>query len=176
MPEPRAIPLSSPPAMWPATLPNPQEGGFSITGGNRVEPADVLFGVTRLAVKARTASMMWSVEVWLTSEQQEIFEEWYRDVIENHDGEFYARWVGGSRIVALCEPYGLTPLGKGWALTARLIRTRIDDTACNDFIESVFGAIYRAELAATDIYQADLSATDIYSGDFDLTLIADNEC
>ena len=112
----------------------------------------------------------------LLKEEQEIFEEFYRDSLENHDGEFYARWIGGGRVVAFGEPYSYAALGSGWSLSGRLVRTRIDETSCDEHIESVFGAIYRAQLGAPDLYQAFLPASDIYADDFDLQLIAENEC
>jgi hypothetical protein len=175
MPEPRAAP-GTPPILWPATLPNPNAAGFAVRAGQRAEPAEVLFGPTRLALKARTAPMTFTFAVEMTREQMEIFEGFYRDALENHDGEFYARWIGGGRIVAFSGPYQYVPLGVGWVLSGTLIRTRIDESACDEFIESVFGDIYRADLTAPDIYEADLAATEIYADDFSLQLIADNEC
>jgi hypothetical protein len=174
-PAPQALP-TGPVPMWPDTLPQPDANALQITSGARAEQAEALFGPTRLAVKARTASMSWSFVVAFSREQQEIFEGFYRDCLENFDGEFYARWIGGGRVVAFAEPYSYAALGSGWRLSGRLIRTRIDPTACDDFIQSVFGDIYRADLAAPDSYVADLAATEIYSGDWSLDLIADNEC
>ena len=58
--------------------------------------------------------MRWQFVVSLTRAQFEIFEGWYRDVIENYDGEFYAPWIGGDRVVAFDTNYTLTPLGSGW--------------------------------------------------------------
>jgi len=175
MPEPRAVP-GVPVPMWPSMLPQPDANALSVRAGERAEPADVLFGPTRLAVKARTAPMAWTFSVGFSAAEQQIFEDFYRDCVENHDGEFYARWIGGSRVVAFGESYDYVPLGSGWRLNGRLVRTRIDHTACDDFIEAFFGAIYRADLAAPDIYQADLTAPDIYADDFDLQFIADHEC
>jgi hypothetical protein len=168
--------VSGPPPLWPDTLPNPQSDSFAVTGPPRVEVADVLFGITRLAVKARTAPMTYNFEVILSRAEMEIFEGWYRDVIENHDGEFYARWIGGSRIVAFASNYTLGPFGAGWILQCTAIRTRIDHEACDAFISSVFQNIYRADLAAVDIYEADLTSADLYQDDFSLSLIVDNEC
>ena len=177
MPEPRPAPRATGPVpIYPVTLPYPQAGSVVVTSPPRAQPAPVLFGPTRYAVKARTAPMTFAFTVWLTPEQFEIWEGFYRDALENHDGEFYAHWIGGARIVAFGEPYDVTPLGIGYALSGLLIRTRIDHTICDEFIASVFGAIYRADTAATDIYQADFTAVDIYNNDFSLSLIADNEC
>lgn len=163
--------------MWPDTLPDPQADGFAVDSPARVEVAEVLFGTTRLAVKARTAPMSWTFTLWLTTPlQMETFEGFYRDCIEENDGEFYAPWIGGSRVVAFREPYTYAPIGAGWSLTCTVVRTRIDATACDDFISAHFGAIYRDELNATDIYQADLTAVDRYVDDFDLAAIAANEC
>jgi hypothetical protein len=162
-------------AIWPATLPGPQAGVVLLSPA-RAEPAEVLFGPIRYAVKARTAPMSWTFTVWLTADQFETFEGFYRGTVENNGGEFYAPWIGGARIVAFSEPYTFVPLGVGVALSGTLVRTRIDHTICDAIIEAIFGAIYRADLTAPDLYQADLAATDIYSNDFDLTLIADNEC
>jgi len=175
MPEPRAVP-GAPVPIWPASLPLPDAAGFTVSAGIRAEATETLYGPTRLALRARTAPMSFSFAAGFSREQMEIFEEFYRDSIENHDGEFYARWIGGSRVVAFVAPYQYVPLGVGWILSGSLIRTRIDETACDEFIESVFGSIYRADLAAPDIYEADLSGSDIYADDFSLQLIADNEC
>jgi hypothetical protein len=175
MPEPRAV-NTGPPAFWPDTLPNPDGPGFQIGAGVRTESAEVLFGPTRIAVRARTAPMSFSFSMELTREEMQIFEAWYRDALENHDGEFYAHWIGGSRVVAFSQPYEYSALGAGWTLVGRLVRTRIYDAACDDFIESVFGNIYRADLAAVDSYEADLEAVDIYVPDFALQTIRENEC
>lgn len=175
MPEPRPH-VELPPVMWPATLPNPQAPGFTVSAGIRTERAEVLFGVTRLVIKARTAPATYSFTCWFTREQMQEFEEFYRDAIENHNGEFYARWIGGSRVVAFAQGYQYSALGEGYVLNGALVRTRIDHSACDDFINAQFGNIYRADLAAADFYVAALEATDIYKDDFDLQQIADNEC
>lgn len=175
MPEPAASALAVPPPLWPATLPDPQ-AGFTVSQGVRTESAEVMFGVTRLVVKGRTAPATFSFTCWLTAAQMQEFEEFYRNVIEQHEGEFYARWIGGSRIVAFAQAYQYSALGTGYVLTGTLVRTRIDETACDDFINSVFGNIYRAYLPAIDRYIADLAAVDIYKDDFSLQEIADNEC
>lgn len=175
MPEPRPSGQGAP-AFWPAILPNPDAPGFQVAAGVRTEVAEVLFGPTRIAVKARTAPMGFSFTMYLTREDMEIFEGFYRDVLENYNGEFYARWIGGSRVVAFSQPYEYSALGEGWTLVGRCVRTRIYEAACDEFIESIFGNIYRADLAAPDIYQADLAAVDIYSADFSLQMIRDNEC
>lgn len=177
MPEPAASPRAlSPPPLWPASLPDPQAEGFTVIGPPRVEVADVLYGVTRLAVKARTAPMSWQFTVWFTRAQMQTFEGWYRNVVENYDGEFYAPWIGGHRVVAFNTIYQYAPLGSGYVLSATAIRTRIDHTVCDGLLTEVFGAVYRADLAAVDIYEADLTSADLYQDDFDLDLIADNEC
>lgn len=136
----------------------------------------MLFGTTRLVVKARTAPMSWTFTLWLTREQMQTFEEFYRDCIENYDGEFYARWIGGSRVVAFREPYQYAALGSGWSLTCAVVRTRTDGDACDDYLSETFGAIYRAHLAAPDRYEAELTAVDVYVSDWDLATIAANEC
>lgn len=161
---------------WPATLPNPQTNEFSVIGPARAEPTETLFGPTRLTIRARTAPMQWGFACIFTREQMETFEGWYRDAVENHDGEFYARWIGASRVVAFNSPYNFTPIGKGWVLRGSLICTRIDDTICDEHLEAIFGAIYQADLGAADRYEADLAAVDIYEDAFDLALIAANEC
>lgn len=178
MPEPRAKPrsLGVTPPLWPDWLPDPQGDSITVTGPLRAQLYDVLTGPTRARVIARTAPMEVSFACWLTAEQMEGFEAWYRDVVETHDGEFYARWIGGSRIVAFSGEYSYGPLGRGYILAGRLIRTRVDETACDAFIVAHFGAIYRADLDAADIYEADLAATDVYADTFDLRLIAAHEC
>lgn len=178
MPEPRALPrtIGVPPPIWPDTLPAPNGEGFTVNGPTRVEIADVLVGVTRLAIKSRTAPMTWEFTVDLTPDQFDIWEGFYRDAIENHDGEFYAPWIGGDRVVALAANYTVVPLGRGCTLQAIAVRTRIDHAACDDLLNDVFTNVYRADLAAPDIYEADLTGVDLYQDMFDLQLIADNEC
>jgi hypothetical protein len=177
MPEPQVMPLAAgPPPIWPDTLPDPQAEGFAVTSGSRVEVADVLTGITRLAVKARTAPMQFEFQVWFTRAQMETFEGWYRDVIENHDGEFYAHWIGGARVVAFASNYAFEPIGSGWVLNATAIRTRIDHSICDAYLSTLFQNIYRADIAAVDRYEADLTAADVYQDDWSLSLIAANEC
>lgn len=177
MPEPRAtVRAAGPPPLWPDTLPNPQDDSLRVMGPPRVTYSEPLSGPVRARVTARTAPMEFLFAVWLTQLQMQTFEDWYRVVIRDYDGEFYARWIGGSRVVAFVEPYSYRALGKGYELQGHVIRTRIDVSACDDFINAVFGNIYRGDFAATDIYRADLAAADIYKDDFSLKLIADNEC
>lgn len=178
MSEPQATVRSTgvPPPLWPASLPNPQSNTMTVSGPPRVEFADVLTGPMRSRVKARTAPQEFSFTVWFTKLQMETFEDWYRKVAHFSDGEFYARWIGGSRVVAFVEPYQYTALGDGYVLAGRLMRTRIDTTACDAFISALFTAIYRDNGVAADIYRADLTAADRYVDDFDLDLMARNEC
>lgn len=175
MPEPGPTP-GTPVPMWPASLPLPDTDGFVITAGVRAEIADRLYGNVRLTVKARTAPMSYAFKATFTRAEMQAFEEFYRDALENHEGEFYARWIGGGRVLAFSEPYAYVPLGTGWVLTGTLVRTRVDDTACDEYIETWFGNIYRAYLPAPDIYEADLAAPDIYVPDFTLEFIAEHEC
>lgn len=178
MPEPGASVRTAgqPPPLWPATLPNPQADSMRVTGPPRAEVCEVLYGPVRLRVHARTAPQEFTFSVWLTPAQFREFEEWYRYVVRVADGEFYARWIGGSRVVAFIAPYQITAIGQGVAVSGRLVRTRIDITACDAFISSVFTAIYRDDGVSPDIYLADLAATDYYVDQFDLELIAQNEC
>ena len=176
MPEPAATTSSSPPPMWPAGLPDPQTESMQVVGPPRVERCQVLYGPTRARVTARTAPMTLSFTCFLTPAQMEAFEDWYTDIARDNDGEFYARWIGGSRVVAFSAPYTLRALGAGWALSGTVVRTRIDITACDAFIESVFGALYRDDGVAPNLYVANLTAVDRYKSDFDLSLIVDNEC
>jgi hypothetical protein len=168
--------MADPVPMWPATLPNPQANDFSVDSPPRVEAAEILFGSTRLVVKAHAAPMRFTFQFWFTPAQMEIFEEFYRDVVENFDGEFYARWIGGSRVVAFDAPYEYVPLGVHYVLTGSAISTRVDPAPCDDFLVGVFGSLYRAKLAALDRYEADIAAADRYVDNFSLTLIAENEC
>jgi len=177
MPEPRATVLAAgPPPLWPDALPNPQDSSMRVIGPPRVEYGEMLKGPVRSRVTARTAPMEFLFAVWMTQEQMQLFEDWYRVVVRDYGGEFYARWIGGSRVVAFFEPYTYRAVGKGYELQGHVIRTRIDLSACDDFINAIFGNIYRDDGVAPDIYQADLAATDIYKDDFSLKLIADNEC
>jgi hypothetical protein len=112
----------------------------------------------------------------MTRAQMQLFETFYRDVVENHEGEFYARWIGRGRVVAFAQAYEYAALGRGWILSGRVIRTRVDFSLCDAHASETFGAIYRADLAAADNYRADITAADNYRNDFDLGLIAANEC
>lgn len=177
MPDPLPSPRAElPPALWPAGLPYPQAEGFTQSGPPRAEPIDVMAGPTRLSLAARTAPMNWSFSIWLTQEQQQQFEQWYRNAVETNNGEFYAPWIGRGRVIAFAQAYEYSALGKGWVLSGRVIRTRIDPTICEAHINAVFGAIYRDDGVAPDIYQADITAADIYKDDYPLSLIAANEC
>jgi hypothetical protein len=176
MPEllPRSI--GAPPPLWPASLPNPQAPSMVISGPPRTEVSNVLKGPTRVRVAARVAPAEYSFSVYFTPQQMKDFELWYRDVVRNADGEFYARWIGGSRVVAFIAPYQYSALGIGYVMSGQLVRTRIDPSACDAFIAAIFGAIYIDDGKAADIYQADLAATDIYVDQFPLSLIVANEC
>jgi hypothetical protein len=177
MPEPRAELRSvTPPPLWPDTLPDPQGDSLRVIGPPRAEYSEMLKGPMRARVTARTAPMEFLFSIWFTQVQMQSFEDWYRICVRDHDGEFYARWIGGSRVVAFVEPYTYGALGSGYVMSGHVIRTRIDPRACDEFISAVFGAIYRDDGIAPDIYLADLAATDIYKDDYDLRLIVRNEC
>lgn len=176
MPEPASTASLAPPPLWPAELPDPQAASRQIIGPPRVTASAVLTGPTRLRSRARTAPAEYFFETWFTAEQMEQFEDWYRGIVRDADGEFYARWIGGARIVAFVEPYQYRALGTGYALTGHLIRTRIDTSACDAYLSSVFGAIYLDDGIAADVYEADLTASDQYVDDYDLQFIADHEC
>ena len=176
MPEPRATVSASVPPSWPVGVPWPQAGSVTVAGPGRTERNPVLIGATRLRVRARTASMQFGFTCWLTPAQMQAFEDWYRVVARDHDGEFYAPWVGGARVLALLEPYEYSALGKGYALSVRAIRTRIDERICDAFINAVFGGVLRDDGLSSEILQASLGASDIYADDFPLKLIAENEC
>ena len=145
-------------------------------GPVRAQLQDVLSGPSRLYVKARTAPAAWSFTVWLTREQMEAFEGWYRTVLAEHEGEFYARWIGGSRVVAFASPYEYRALGRGWSVSATVVRTRIDPSACDAYINAAFGNILRDDGVTADVLLADLTSTNIWRDDYSLELIADNEC
>ena len=176
MPEPAPRVTYKTPAIWPSTLPNPQADSMRIVGPGRVAITNVLGGPTRLRVHARTASMLYSFRCFFTRAQMQAFEDWYRICARDHDGEFYAQWIGGSRIVAFTEPYRYTPLGAGWALDGRVIRTRIDPSICDAYIDEVFGGILWDDGIAIDIVEADLTATDIVEDDYPLSMIERYEC
>lgn len=176
MPDAPEVRAAAPVLVWPDTLPGPQAPSFKVTGPPRAELINTLSGSSRIQVNARTAPMRWEFQIWLTREQQEAFEAFYRDSIENHDGEFYARWIGGSRVVAFPEAYSYVPHGDGWILQGTLVRTRIDTSACDAHINAEFGAIYRDQTGAVDVYAANLTAPDRYQDDFSLALIADEVC
>lgn len=176
MPEPLPLTEGVTPPMWPASLPNPQASSMTVSGPGRAQVFETLTGPTRLRVVARTAPPSYTFSCFLTQEQMQAFEAWYVDVLNNHDGEFYARWIGGSRVVAFSQGYQYEALGSGYVLSGHLVRTRIDTSACDAFINSVFGAIYRDDGKAPDTYRADLAASDVYKDDYPLSLIAANEC
>ena len=179
MPEPRHMSVRTPGVpvpLWPSTLPLPQETTVAVAGPTRAQFSDVLTGPTRARLVARTAPPEFFFSVFLTPQQMQIFEGWYLAAVRDSDGEFYARWIGGARVVAFVAPYSYEALGRGYVLTGHVVRTRIDPTVCDEFIGDVFGAIYRDDGVAPDIYRADLAAADIYADSFDLSLIAGNEC
>ena len=176
MPEPRPHELAAVPPMWPASLLNPQTDSIIVTGPGRTDPEAVLTGHTRLRVRARTATMQYAFTCWLTQAQMQDFETWYRIVARDFNGEFYAPWIGGSRVVAFVKPYQFTALGAGYALHGRLIRTRIDTRVCDAFISEVFGGILRDDGISSEIVLCDLAALDRYVDDFPLALIVANEC
>lgn len=176
MPEPAARTTGTPPPLWPDTLPAPQAQSIAVTGPPRCEFSEVLKGPVRTRIVARTASQEFRFACFFTAQQMKEFEAWYRPITFTADGEFYARWIGGSRVVAFIEPYTYKALGAGYILQGHVIRTRIDLTACDAYINAHFGAIYRDDGKAPDIYQADLAATTIYKDDYDLNFIADHEC
>ena len=79
-------------------------------------------------------------------------------------------------MVAFVSPYAYSALGRHYVLNGHVIRTRIDPSICDDYINTWFGAIYRDDGVAADIYRADLAAADIYADTFDLSLIAAHGC
>lgn len=176
MPEPAITPHALwSGALWPTELPGPQ-AGFTMQWPARASVQDVMSGPSRLNLTARTSPPSWRFTVFFTSAQMERFESWYRSLLENSGGEFYARWIGGGRITAFANPYTYQALGKGWQLQGALVRTRIDHTICDAFINSVFGAILRDDGVSADIVLDDGAAIDIISGNYPLEMIAANEC
>lgn len=177
MPEPRAAPRITPPeAMWPAGVPAPQAGAFSIVAPARAQACDVLYGPTRLRLKARTAPAEWRFSCWLTREQMQTFETWYRALLDLTGGEFYAPWIGGARLAAFADAYIYSPLGRGWILTARAVRTRVDPSICDAEINAIFGAVLRDDGVTADIVRDDGASLEIVRDEYPLTLIADHEC
>lgn len=176
MPEPAPTTVGVPLQVWPDYLPNPQAPSMTVLGPPRVAYSGTLSGPMRARVHARTAPASYGFACWFTQKQMQDFEGWYKNVVANHDGEFYARWIGGSRVVAFGQPYEYSFLGAGYVLRGTVIRTRIDESACDDFLNSVFGNIYRDEGASDYDILASLTATDRYVDQFSLKLIADNEC
>jgi hypothetical protein len=103
------------------------------------------------------------------------FEEWYASLARDHEGEFYARWIGGGRVVAFIEPYTYHALGAGWAMSGHVIRTRIDHTACDAFLSALCD-IYRDDGIGSDIYIDDGIGSDSYIDDLSLPIMQANEC
>ena len=99
-----------------------------------------------------------------------------RDLVNNSDGEFYAPWIGQSRILAFAAPYTYRALGSGWEVSCRVVRTRIDPSVCDAIINAAFGNILRDDGASANNYLDDGATTNIVADDFSLTLIAQNGC
>lgn len=176
MPEPTAYTLGTPPPMWPASLPNPQAPSIVVRGPPRTEISTVLKGPARVRVRARLAPAEYAFSVQFTAQQMQDFESWYRDVVKYADGEFYARWIGGDRVVAFMAPYTYSAFGAGYLLSGQLIRTRIDPSACDDYLGAMFGHIYVDDGHSPDIYQADLAAVDVYENNFPPEWLVAYEC
>lgn len=177
MPDPREVRSVSPPPIWPADLPAPQSDSMRIVGPLRAEYCDVLSGPTRVRVHARTAPQTWAFECWFTPAQMERFESWYRDIVAAADGEFYAHWIGGGRVVAFSAPYAYSAVGTLWVLSGTVIRTRIDYSVCDAAAVGAYGNLWRDDGSATALLiDNNISAVDAYIDDFDLALIKANEC
>lgn len=176
MPEAVLLSTLDPPPLWPLTLPDPQGDSLTVSSPPRIESHDVLTGPTRLRITARTAPMTFGFECWFTPPQMQAFEQWYRDAAVANDGEFYARWIGGSRVVAFIEPYAYGALGSGYVLRGRVVTTRVDPRACDAYLVLMYGDCYRDDGAAADIYQDDGVSADIYRDDYDLRYMVDHEC
>ena len=168
--EPRAVPL------WPATLPARQGESVTMLAPVRASLHDVLSGPTRLMLTARTAPAEWTFTLFLSQAQMQAFEAFYQAAVAANDGEFYASWIGGARVVAFAEPYQYAALGGGWALSARAIRTRIDPSICDAILNAQFGAILRDDGASANFVRDDGVAADFIRDDFPLADIAAHEC
>jgi hypothetical protein len=161
---------------WPANLPMPQTNTMAIDGPDYSALINVLAGPTRVRLARRHVAGTWQFQIWLTAAETEQFEAWYGDVVAQHDGEWYAPWIGHGIVLAFADEYELRPLGIGWALSAMTVQTRIDPSICEGHINEIFGGILRDELTATDVYKSDLSSSTIYRDDYPLALIASEPC
>lgn len=162
---------------WPDTLPMPQADAISIEGPQFHELIDVLTGPTRTRLAQRNVGGGHQFEVWLTAAQAEAFESWYSQVVKLHNGEWYAPWIGQSRVVAFADEYELRPLGRGWRLQGLAVQTRIDESLCDAHLTEVFGGVLRDEMPfSANIVKASLSATDIVKDDYPLYLIKSEPC
>jgi hypothetical protein len=79
-------------------------------------------------------------------------------------------------VVAFIEPYAYSGMGGNYVLRGRVITTRIDITACDAYIDAVYGGILRDDGISPDIVRDDGFAADIVRDDFDLAFMADHEC
>jgi hypothetical protein len=163
-------------ARWPDTLPAPQADSMQYNGAAFVNVIDVLSGPTRTRLARRNAGANYELAIWMTASQTAQFETWYNDVVANHNGEWYAPWIGGGVVLAFVNEYDLAPQGRGWALSGVLVQTRIDATLCDDHLSAIFGGILRDPGNVADAYKADLTSTTIYRDDYPLSLIASEAC
>jgi hypothetical protein len=163
-------------ARWPDTLPAPQADTMEYDGANYLDIIDVLSGPTRTRLARRNIGGSFQLAVWMTAAQTAAFENWYNDVIEHHDGELYAPWIGHGAVLAFVNEYDLKPQGYGWQLGAVLVQLRVDATLCDEHINLIFGGILRDPGNVADIFKADLTSSNIYRDDYPLSLIASEGC
>jgi hypothetical protein len=163
-------------ARWPDTLPAPQADTMQYDGANTLDVIDVLSGPARTRLARRNAGMQYQLAVWMSAAQTAAFETWYNAVIADHNGEWYAPWIGHGAVLAFVNEYDLKPQGYGWQLGAVLMQLRTDASLCDEHLSEIFGGILRDPLNVTDIFKADLTSINIYRDNYPLTLIASEVC
>jgi hypothetical protein len=163
-------------ARYPDTLPAPQADSMSYDAANALDVIDVLTGPTRTRLARRNAGGTYQLEIWFTAQEAEAFEQWYASVIKNHDGEWYAPWIGHGVVLAFVNEYDMKPQGRGWQLGAVLAHLRVDESLCDEHLLETFGAILHDTGDAPDIVECDLDSANIIADDYPLELIASEVC
>jgi hypothetical protein len=163
-------------ARWPETLPYAQADSMGYGGPSYAEIIDVLNGPTRTRLVSRHATPTFEFEAWFSAEEAEEFEAWYNIVVAYHDGNWYAPWIGGARVLAFADEYQIVPLGTGWRVSGLLVQTGIDESLCDEHAIEVYGGALRDELFAVDTVHDELGAGPAYRDDYDPELILWEEC
>ena len=155
-------------ALWPNVLPYPQLDTLGVQPPNYTDPIDVLSGPTRQRLARRHARPTYTFEIWFNADQAEFFEAWYWGVTITNGGELYLPWIGGGMVVAFPDEYQMTPLGKGWHLSALVVGLYLDPTICDAHIGLLQGLLKDTGPPVADVVIDDGAAVDIIKDDFPL--------